>query len=205
MPNFMDTSSVTLSSRAQRETFKATGKVYRYARDDSVVVSMAMSFALTEPSDAIDESGNQLAWKIVAPARIGLQLRPRDQARDVAAALDGQQRVFLAVQHQGRRLDRLQQIDAIAGGDDRQVLPRAALGIPAAVDVLLDEGAQGGLIRRITRAADHGAQLHAVPDALLARGPFGLRRQHRQRLGLARRQAGPAAGRIDRDQRAGAV
>ena len=40
---------------------------------------------------------------------------------------------------------------------------------------------------------------------LLPRLAFGLRAQHRQRLGLARRQAAPAAGGIDRHHRARAL
>ena len=87
------------------------------------------------------------AGKIVAPARDRSRSPRPAPGRDVAAAVDRQQRIVLAVQHQGRHLDRLQHLDAVARGDDREILPRAALRIPAAVDVLLDEGAQLGIGR----------------------------------------------------------
>src|SRR5215216_2376075 len=90
-----------------------------------------ISFALTKPRYSIDQRRDQLAGEVMAPTRIGLDLRTRYQARNVAAAFDGQQWVFLTVQHQGRRRDRLQELDPVTRGDDRQVLPRAAFGIPA--------------------------------------------------------------------------
>src|SRR5258707_3223312 len=158
MPNFM--AAPLLSSRGRRpRDLSCCLKFPRYARDDNLVVA---SRRLAELGDALDHRRNLSLREVVTPAWIGLDLRPRHEARDVAAARDGQQRIVLAVQHQRRHLDLLQHLDPIARGDDREILPGAALGIPAAVDVPFDERAQLRLDGWIAGAGDGLAKLDAV-------------------------------------------
>src|SRR5882762_9771668 len=145
-------------------TRKGPSTSLRYARGDEF-----WSFAFAEGDDAVDQGRYHPGREIMPPAGPGLDLGARHEGRDVAAAGDRQQRIVLTVQHQRRHLDGLELLDPLARGDDREILPGAALRVPAAVDVLLDEAAQLGLGDGIAPTRDRLAELDAILHALLAR------------------------------------
>src|SRR5581483_6493277 len=97
---FASASPATAGTRSSAPTAAAAGARRR--------CRTSWSLAFTERGHAIDDARHELGREVVAPAGDGLDLRTGHQLGDVAAALDRQQRVFLAVQDEGRRLDGLQ-------------------------------------------------------------------------------------------------
>ena len=92
------------------------------------------------------------------------QARARNVPGGVAAGGDGQQRIARAVNDQCRRADPCEFRAAVAGGKDREQLPRRARRVIAAAGHALAHAAQKPWIRREARAADYAEQTDEVRD-----------------------------------------
>ena len=74
--------------------------------------------------DQLDEPGQQSGRQIVAHAFDLLEASARDVFRRVATAFWMNERIVLSMNHQGRRLDPTQELDARSTGKDRCHLAR---------------------------------------------------------------------------------
>ena len=140
---------------------RQTGRSLRAAGDSAASRRRGSIRTLAMSGDRLDKGRDKRCRNIVAPAGDDLQRRAGRQPRGVSPPFHRHERIVPAMQHKGRRADRLQEIDPAPARQDREHLPADADRIVGAVERAFDFGAKLRLRRRIAGAADDAIGVHA--------------------------------------------